>query len=87
MLLHQPQWYGSAVSLGGYFDAVRDSTTGDLWGGSPALRDANSPLWLVTHCPPPAVDLLVFASKQDNQSYASTKQFLQALSLRCGPSA
>jgi S-formylglutathione hydrolase FrmB len=78
MLLHRPQWYGAAVSIGGYFDAVQDSTTGDLWGGSQARRDANSPLWLVTHRPVPAADLLIFASKQDNQSYDSTRQFLQA---------
>jgi len=76
MLLRRPQWYGAAVSLGGYFDAIRDSTTGDLWGGSQTRRNANSPYWLVTHRPVPAADLLIFASKQDAGAYPSTIRFL-----------
>jgi hypothetical protein len=77
-VLHQPQWYGSAVVMGGYFEAVQDSTTGNLWGGSQALRDLNSPLWLVTHRPPPAIDLLAFTSRYDKESYPSTMRFLAA---------
>ncbi|MGB8649295.1 MAG: alpha/beta hydrolase-fold protein [Mycobacteriales bacterium] len=77
LALHHPDWYPSAVSLAGYFYAVRDSTTGDLWGGSRTLREHNSPLWLVTHRTPPAVDVLVFASRQDSDSWRSTEQFLR----------
>lgn len=78
LLLHHPRWYAIALSLSGYFDAIRDGTTGDLWGGSHQLRDENSPLWLVTHRPVPAVDLLVFTSKQDASSYPSSSRFLRA---------
>lgn len=78
LVLHHPSWYATALSLSGYFEAIRDGTTGDLWGGSRQLRDENSPLWLVTHRPVPAVDLLVFTSRQDASSYPSTARFLRA---------
>jgi enterochelin esterase-like enzyme len=74
--LHDPQWYASSVVMSGYFDALKDNTTGDLWGGSRFLRDENAPSWLVTHRPPPAIDLLAFASRYDNESYPSTHRFL-----------
>ena len=77
MLLARPSLYASAVALAGYFEAIRDSTTGDLWGGSRAFRDLNSPYWLVTHRPVPRSDLLAFASRQDATSYPSLQRFLQ----------
>lgn len=77
MLLARPSLYASAVALAGYFEAIRDSTTGDLWGGSRAFRDLNSPYWLVTHRPVPRWDLLAFASRQDATSYPSLQRFLQ----------
>ncbi|MGZ6804974.1 MAG: alpha/beta hydrolase [Nocardioidaceae bacterium] len=76
LAFHHPRWYRTSVVMAGYFDAVRDGTTGDLWGGSAMLRDLNSPSWLVAHRPPPAVDLLVFASRRDSESWASTARFL-----------
>jgi S-formylglutathione hydrolase FrmB len=79
LILHKPQWYGAAVSLAGYFDAVRDGTTGDLWGGSTAYRNENSPLWLMANRPVPAVDLLIFASKQDPEAYPSMQRFLRVV--------
>jgi S-formylglutathione hydrolase FrmB len=77
ILLHHPQWYRSAAVLSGYFEAIRDRTTGDLWGGSQRLRDENSPLWLATRRVPPPVDLLAFASRYDTDSYPSTAAFLR----------
>jgi enterochelin esterase-like enzyme len=77
LLLRHPRWYGTAAVLSGYFDAIRDGTTGDLWGGSLAYRHRNSPRWLLAHEPVPAADLLVFSSKQDGDSWPSTGQFLQ----------
>jgi enterochelin esterase-like enzyme len=75
-LLRRPGWYHSAVSIAGYFDAIRDNTTGDLWGGSRGRRDLNSPAWLITHRPTPPVELLAFASRRDVDSYPSTARFL-----------
>ena len=76
IVLQHPKWYGTAVSLAGYFDAIKDNTTGDLWGGSALRRNENSPLWLVQHRPIPAVNILAFSSKEDPESYASTAAFL-----------
>ena len=78
LALHKPTWYGSAVVMAGYFDAIRDRTTGDLWGGSQALRNANSPQWLVTHLKQPAINLLAFTSRYDKESYRSTELFLSS---------
>lgn len=76
--LHFPHEYGAAVVISGYFNALRDATTQDLWGGSPARRNENSPLWLVTHRPPSPVTILAFASRQDAESYPTTLQFQRA---------
>ena len=77
LALRHPQAFGSAVVISGYFEAVRDSTTGDLWGGSPARRQANDLLWRVRHLPNPPVHVLVFASKEDRDSYRSSARFLR----------
>lgn len=76
LALHHPHWYGSAVSLAGYFYAVKDHTTGDLWGGSAAYRNENSPQWLIQHRPPPAIDILVFTSRFDVESFGSSINFI-----------
>lgn len=76
LALHHPRWYHSAVVMSGYFEAIKDGTTGDLWGGSLLRRELNSPAWLVTHRPVPALDLLVFTSRRDGESYPSTRRFL-----------
>lgn len=43
LALRHPDLYGAAISLDGYFHAEQDLTTGDLYGGSRALRLANDP--------------------------------------------
>lgn len=75
--LHKPNWYGSVISLSGYFNALKDSTTGDLWGGNQQVRNNNSPIWIVSHRIPPAISLLAFTSRHDNDSYVSTMNFLK----------
>jgi S-formylglutathione hydrolase FrmB len=75
-LLRRPDWYRSAVSIAGYFEAIKDKTTGDLWGGNRQRRDANSPAWLITHRPTQPVELLAFVSRRDVDSYPSTARFL-----------
>jgi enterochelin esterase-like enzyme len=77
--LHRPDWYATAAVLSGYFDTGRDATTGDLWGGSTRYRQQNSPLWLIGHRPRPAVDVLVFVSKQDRGAWPSAQRFLRAV--------
>jgi enterochelin esterase-like enzyme len=50
--------FRAAVSLSGYYYALRDNTTHDLWGGSSLLRDENSPEWRLAHLPAPPVAIL-----------------------------
>ena len=69
LALRHPHVYGTAVSLAGYFTAIHDGTTGDLWGGSPALRHANDPLWLLANShPSPAIHLVATGSHGDPES-------------------
>lgn len=73
-----PHQFGAAASLAGYYTALRDGTTGDLYGGSERYRALNSPVWRVRHLPPPDVALLVMTTRQDGESYVSSEQFLRA---------
>lgn len=75
-LLH-PQTFGPAVVISGYFEALKDNDTGDLWGGSAAVRQRNDLTWMASHDVLPATDLLAFTSKQDQDSYSSTQTFLR----------
>lgn len=49
--------FPAAVSLSGYYYALRDHMTNDLWGGSRVLRDENDLEWRLAHMPPPPVAL------------------------------
>ena len=71
-----PAHFHTAVSMSGYFNALKDNTTGDLWGHSQQVRDHNDLLWLARHGQHPAVDVLVFTTRQDVDSYASSVAFL-----------
>jgi enterochelin esterase-like enzyme len=73
--MRHPRLYASAVSLSGYYSAIEDSTTGELYGGSTARRDANSPLWRLAHLPAPPIDLLATISRQE-RTYHETRSLL-----------
>ncbi len=68
--------YGSAVSISGDFHAVRDMTTGDLWGGSKALRNANDLIWRLQHLPPPPINLLITSSRVGEPNYKQAREFM-----------
>ena len=57
--------FTAAVTLSGYFHTLRDSTTGDLWGGSRVLWNLNDLEWRLRHLPPPPVSLLVTTAKDE----------------------
>jgi len=57
-----PQRFTAAVSLSGYFHAIKDFTTGDLYGGSVETRNMNDIMWRLQHLPLPAVSILVATS-------------------------
>ncbi|MYS82524.1 alpha/beta hydrolase [Embleya scabrispora] len=66
--LHHPDRYAAAGSLSGYFRAVVDADTGDLYRGRQDVRHWNSPQWLIAHRPAgPALYLV--ASRQDRAAH------------------
>lgn len=74
-----PTTFGSAVSLSGYYFALRDHTTGDLWGGSLALRHVNDLGWRMRELPAPPVQLLIGTSPDEKgtDGYAEAMRFAQ----------
>jgi S-formylglutathione hydrolase FrmB len=67
--------FSAAASLSGYFGALQDSTTGDLYGGDPALRDQNDLLWRIAHLPSPPIAALLATSRSGESDYGSTLRF------------
>lgn len=76
VLLAQPNEFHAAVSFGGYFDAITDSTTGDLFHGNAAQRQQNSPRFLYREHGLRGGRLLVIAGQQDREAWASTTPLL-----------
>lgn len=74
-----PVVFQAGVSLSGYYRALRDYTTGDLWGGSPQLRDLNDLEWRLAHQPAPPVSLLVTSSRDEGGTFGirDTRRFLR----------
>jgi S-formylglutathione hydrolase FrmB len=71
-----PGRFSFAVSLAGYYQALQDDTTGNLYGGSTGYREENSPDWRLQHLPPPPVSVLVASSRIGEKTYPGTLQFL-----------
>jgi S-formylglutathione hydrolase FrmB len=69
--------FSAAVSLAGYYDALADFTTGDLYGGSPAYRRENDLFWRLQHLPPPPVSVLLASSRVGETDYQQTLRFLE----------
>ncbi len=44
---------------------MRDVSTGDLWGGSGAVRDHNDLVWRLKHLPPPPVSVFLGTSRTE----------------------
>lgn len=70
LLLRHRTLFNAAASVGGYFDAETDRTTGDLFGHSVQLRNENSPLWLIEHSHGLPANLLIIVSRRDRYSWA-----------------
>jgi enterochelin esterase-like enzyme len=78
LLLTQPQNFQAAVSLGGYFNAITDRTTGDLFHGDTAARLRNSPLWLYRHHGLDGRKLLLIFGRQDKESWPPNREMVAA---------
>jgi enterochelin esterase-like enzyme len=68
--------YSAAVNMSGHFRAIKDLTTGDLWGGSPTVRNENDLIWRIQHMPPPPISLLITSAEKGERSYPQAKQFI-----------
>ena len=79
--LHHPDRYAAAASLSGYYNAVVDGTTGDLYRGSVAAWRWNSPQWLVGHRRV-RVPLYLAASRGDHQAMGAMLAMRRASSGR-----
>jgi S-formylglutathione hydrolase FrmB len=71
-----PGQFSLAVSMAGYYTALQDHTTGDLYGNSPGYRNENSPAWRLQHLPAPPVSVLVTSSKIGEKTYLGTVAFV-----------
>jgi enterochelin esterase-like enzyme len=74
-----PGQFGSAVSMAGYYNAVRDRTTGDLYGGSAAYQNENNLNWRLAHLPAPPVSVLATSSRVGERSLPGTLSFLRLI--------
>src|SRR4029078_6899970 len=52
-MLHS-ELFPAAASLSGYYNTLGDQSTGDLWGGSPVVRNLNHLEWRMAHPSAPA---------------------------------
>jgi enterochelin esterase-like enzyme len=74
-----PYQFSLAVSMAGYYVALKDSTTGNLYGGSLGYRNENNLDWRLTHLPAPPVSVLVTSSLIGERDLAGTKAFLRLI--------
>jgi hypothetical protein len=80
LVLSDPAEFGSAVSFGGYYTPLQDSTTGSLFSGETRLARENSPEWLYTHNGGlRGSRLLLISGQQDRHSWGSTKRMLETV--------
>jgi S-formylglutathione hydrolase FrmB len=70
LALRHPDRYAATVSLAGYFTAITDRTTGDLYHGDARLRDENSPLWRLNNLPVPALAMYLACARDDTKGFA-----------------
>jgi hypothetical protein len=76
--LRHPDRYAAAASLSGYFTAITDGTTGDLYKGDAGLRNDNSPLWRLGNRPVPAMSLYLACAADDGRGLAQLRSMAAA---------
>ncbi len=74
-----PDTFSTAVSIAGYYTALHDWTTGNLYGSSSAYQNENNLDWRLRHLPAPPVSLLVTSSKVGENTYLGTLRFLRLI--------
>jgi enterochelin esterase-like enzyme len=74
-----PTQFSLVVSLAGYYQALEDHTTGNLYGASAGYRNLNSPNWRLAHLPAPPISVLVTSSLVGEKTYPGTLTFLHLI--------
>jgi hypothetical protein len=62
--------------VSGYYAALEDHTTGDLYGDSTSFRNENDLMWRAQNLPSPPVNVLLAAAKVGDPNYQPTLQFM-----------
>ena len=78
LALRHPDRYAAGASLAGYFTAVTDVATGDLYRGDSRARAENSPLWRVSNLPVPAIGLYLACAGDDPKGLAQLRSMAAA---------
>jgi S-formylglutathione hydrolase FrmB len=76
LAMMNPRQFSLAVSLAGYYQALEDHTTGNLYGNNAGYQDENSPDWRLQHLPAPPISVLVASSKIGERTYGGTLHFV-----------
>jgi S-formylglutathione hydrolase FrmB len=79
LAMMDPGQFSAAISMAGYYNAIRDQTTGDLYGGSIADQNENDLYWRLSHLPAPPVSVLVTSSEVGERSLPGTLSFLRLI--------
>jgi len=79
LAMTDPYEFSSAVSMAGYYTAVTDRTTGNVYGGSVAFRNENNLDWRLGHLPAPPVSVLVTSSRVGEKDLPGTLAFLRLI--------
>jgi enterochelin esterase-like enzyme len=74
-----PGQFRNAVAMAGYYNAIKDQTTGNLYGGSAAYQNENNLNWRLEHLPAPPVSVLVTSSRVGERSLPGTLGFMQLI--------
>jgi len=74
-----PDQYTAAVGMSGYYGAIKDTTTGSLYGGSTAYQNENNMKWRLRHLPAPPVSALVTSSASGERNLPGTLGFLRLI--------
>ncbi len=79
LAMMNPYQFSAAVSMAGYYTAIKDSTTGNLYGGSLAFQNENNLDWRLTHLPAPPVSVLVTSSQVGERDLPGALAFLKLI--------
>jgi len=79
LAMRHPDMYAATASLSGYFTAITDRTTGDLYRGDQQVRNENSPLWRLVNLPVPALPIFLSVAADDKGGYKQLLDFSAAV--------